>query len=127
METRPSLSNISILRACVWLLVALVVLKFVALLEENGWDLSRAPWGLLLILIVAAVLVTLLLSKRPLAGAMLAAVVMLLFAAVVIAALARDGLERQAWADYPFAYGGLLVAVVGIYSALALRRGGEAH
>jgi hypothetical protein len=111
-----------IIGACVWALVALVVLKFVALLAQYDWDPGRAPWGLLVIIAVPALGLTLLLRKRARAGAAVVAVLMALFGATVIAALARDGLARQAWADYPFAYGGLVVAAVAIACAVKLWR-----
>jgi hypothetical protein len=122
VDVRSSRGLANIIGACVWALVALVVLKFVALLAQYDWDPGRAPWGLLVIIAVPAVALTFLLRKRARTGALVVAVLMALFGATVVAALARDGLARQAWADYPFAYGGLLVAAVAIACAVKLWR-----
>ena len=110
------------LRMCLALMVALVVLKFIALLGEYEWDPARAPWFLLILVVVPAVVLSWLLGRARRVAAVIIAVAFLGFIASVIAALARDGLARQSWADYPFAYGGLIVAVVGVFFAITLVR-----
>lgn len=123
MNVRASAGSLPrIIALCVWTLVALVVLKFVVLLADNDWDPAKAPWALLVLVIVPAVGIAVLLGRRPRAGALVAGLLLLLFAATIVAALARDGLARQAWADYPFAYGGLVASVVGIVCAVRLWR-----
>lgn len=112
---------VRIIKACVWALGALVVLKFLVLLSDNDWDPSKAPWALLVLVAVPVIGLTLLLDKRPRAGALLAGLLLAVFGATVVAALLRDGLARQAWADYPFAYGGLVAAAIGIACAVKVR------
>ena len=61
-------------------------------------------------------------AKYPRAGAAVMAALMALFIGVVVTALVRDGFVRQSWADYPLAYGGLVVAAVAVYWALRVLR-----
>lgn len=126
-DTTGGWSPAGVLRVSLLLLVALVALKFVALLAESGWRLSEAPVPLLVVVAVPGIALAVLVGRRPKVAAAVAAPIMLLFAVVVIAALARDGLARESWADYPFAYGGLVVAAAGLVSSVALLRGRSAQ
>ena len=127
VDSDSSARLVRIIRACIWTLAALVLLKFLVLLAEYDWNPARAPWGLLVVIAVPVIGLTLLLSRRARTGALLAALAMAVFAASVVAALARDGFARQAWADYPFAYGGLVAAAVGIVCAALLWRNPDAR
>ncbi len=104
-------------------LIALVALKFLVLLAEYDWNVAQAPWGLLIVVVVPAVLLISLLSRYTKAVAAVTAALLVLFIAFVVLALARDGLARESWADYPLAYGGLILAAVGLYWAVHLLRG----
>ena len=115
----------TLLRVSLLVLVALVALKFLVLLAENGWRVSDAPLPLLVVVAVPGLALAWLVTRAPRPTAAIAALVMLAFIAVVVAALARDGLARESWADYPFAYGGLVVAVVGLAAAVGLLRRGR--
>ena len=111
-----------VLKWCLGTIVALVALKFLALLAEYDWDVAQAPWGLLIVVVVSAVLLVSVLARYPKAGAVVMAALMVLFIAVVALAFARDGFARESWADYPLAYGGLILAAVGLYWAVRLLR-----
>ncbi len=103
-------------------LIALVALKFLVLLAEYDWNVAQAPWGLLIVVVVPAVLLISLLSRYTKAVAAVTAALLAVFIAFVVSALARDGLARESWADYPLAYGGLILAAVGLYWAVRLLR-----
>lgn len=118
---RPS-SPIRTVRACVLAIFGLVVLKFVVLLADVDWDLARSPFVPLVVALVAVVAVVRLSGRSPRAAAGLLLPVLLLFIALVLSALVRDGLARQSWADYPFAYGGLVLAVLGAVAAVRVLR-----
>ncbi len=45
-----------VLKWCLGTIVALVALKFLALLAEYDWDVAQAPWGLLIVVVVPAIL-----------------------------------------------------------------------
>lgn len=116
-EATPSRTAQRGLGLCLAAMVVLVALKFVALLADYDWDPSKAPWALLVVVIVPAVLLGVLVKRRPRIAAPVIGVLLALFIVSVVAALLRDGFARQSWADYPFAYGGLVVAALGIYYA----------
>ena len=109
-----------VLRWCLLAFAVLVVLKFFVILADVGWDLTQSPYGLLVVVLVPALLLAWLLDRRPRLASILFAAAMLLWMLTVVSALARDGFAREAWADYPFAYGGLAVALLGIYSSVRL-------
>lgn len=108
------------LQWCLGALLALVVLKFLVLLAEFNWNVAQAPWGLLIVVAMPALLLISLLPRHTKAVAAVTAALLVLFIAFVVSALARDGLARESWADYPLAYGGLLLAAVGLYWAVRL-------
>lgn len=110
------------LELCLAAMVALVALKFVALLAEYDWNASKAPWALLVVVVAPAVLLGVLVKGRPRIAAPVVGVLLALFIVSVVTALLRDGFARQSWADYPFAYGGLVVAAAGIYYAAVVLR-----
>lgn len=112
----------TVLRGCVLGLVGLVVLKFVVLLSEYDWDLARSPYMLLAVVAVPVALVIALAGRAPRAAAAVALPLLVVFGAIVAAALARDGLVRESWADYPYAYGGLALSVCGVVAALRMLR-----
>ena len=110
------------LQWCLGAIIALVVLKFLVLLAESDWNAAQAPWGLLIVVVVPAFILLALLPRYPRAGAAVTAALLVLFMAFVVSALARDGLARESWADYPLAYGGLLVAAGGLFWAVRVVR-----
>lgn len=110
------------LRACMLGLAGLVVLKFLVILADQDWDFARAPFGPLVLVGVSVALVVALSTRRPRAAAGVALPLLVLFLAVVGSALARDGLARESWADYPFVYGGAVLAVIGAVEALRILR-----
>jgi hypothetical protein len=116
---------VAVLRITLLVLVALVTLKFTVLLAEVGWRLSQAPLPLLIIVAVPGVALAVLARRRPRIVAAVALPIMVVFVGVVVAALVRDGLMRESWVDYPFAYGGLIAALVGAAAAVALLRGDD--
>lgn len=118
-------SDLSLVRAALLALVAVVVLKYVVLLSEQDWDLARSPFVPLLVVTVLAALLVRIVGRARWA-ALVALGLFALFVVVVVSALARDGLARQSWADYPFAYGGLLAALVGGLGAWRLWRSPQA-
>lgn len=110
-----------LVRGALMALVAFVLLKYLVLLADEDWALARSPFVPLVgVITMAAVLLPAVGRKTWASLAALA--VFTLFAAVVVSALVRDGLDRQSWADYPFAYGGLLAAFVGGLGAWRLWR-----
>lgn len=124
--TAPTLDRprtaIRAVRLSVLALAALVVLKFVALLAEYDWQPEKAPWALLVLVALPTGVITWLSRRRPRAAAAVAAPLLALWCAVVVLALVRDGVVRQSWADYPAAYGGLLLAAWGVTSAVRVLR-----
>ncbi len=108
------------LQWCLAILVALVALKFFVLLSELG--ATSAPWGLLVVVVIPAAILAFVIAKYPRVGTAVTAALMALFMAVVVSALVRDGVVRESWADYPLAYGGLVVAAVALYWALRMSR-----
>jgi hypothetical protein len=110
------------LQWCLGAFIALVTLKFLVLLAEFDWNLARPPWGLLIVVVVPALALIYLIPRYPRAGAAVSAALLVLFIVFVVSALARDGLARQSWADYPLAYGGLLLAAVALYLAVRMLR-----
>lgn len=110
------------LRACVAFLAALVVLKYVALLAQYDWDVSRSPFMLLVVVAIPVGIILGLSRRRPRAAAGVALPLLLLFAVAVVLAVVRDGLVRESWADYPSAYGGLVLAVWGAITAVQILR-----
>lgn len=115
-------SPVATLRVCVLGIFALVVLKFVVLLADVDWDLMRSPFVPLVVAVLAVVAVLRLSGRSPRGTAGLLLPLLLAFIGLVVAALLRDGLARQSWADYPFAYGGLVLAVVGVVAAVRVLR-----
>ncbi len=109
-----------VLRWCLGALVALVVLKFFVILADVDWDLERSPYGLVVVVVVPALLLAWLVGRRPRAASLLIAAAMLLLILTIILALLRDGFAREAWADYPLTYGGIVIALIGIYSSVRL-------
>ncbi len=109
-----------VLRRCLGALVALVVLKFFVILADVDWELGMSPYGLVVVVVVPALLLAWLVDRRPRAASLLIAVAMLLLILTIILALLRDGLAREAWADYPVTYGGMAIALIGIYSSARL-------
>ena len=115
LGTRP-------LQWCLGLFIALVTLKFLVILIDYDWNLARPPWGLLIVVVVPALSLIFLIPRYPRAGAAVSAALMVLFIVFVVSALARDGLARQSWGDYPLAYGGLLLGAVVVYWAVRVLR-----
>lgn len=113
--------DLSLVRGAMLALVAFVVLKYLVLLSEVDWDIARSP---IVPLVVVTVLAALLIRTvgRMRWAAPVALGLFALFVVVVVSALVRDGLARQSWADYPFAYGGLLAALLGGLGAWRLWR-----
>lgn len=111
-----------VLRGCVLGLAGLVVLKFLVLLADVDWDLGQSPFMLLVVVAVPVALIVALSFRRPRAAAGIALPLLLVFAVVVLLALVRDGLVRESWADFPFAYGGLALAVWGAVNAVRILR-----
>lgn len=109
-----------VLTWCLGALLVLVLVKFVVILAAADWDLQKSPYGLLVVMLVPLLLLARLVDRRPRAGALLTAAAMLLWSATVVSALFRDGFAREAWADYPFAYGGLAIAVLAVSASLRL-------
>ena len=110
-----------LVRAALVALVAFVVLKYLVLLADEDWDIARSPFVPLLVVTVLAVLLIRAVGRKRWA-APVAVLLFVLYVVVVLSALARDGLARQSWADYPFAYGGLLAALLGGVGAWRLWR-----
>jgi hypothetical protein len=112
-EARP-------LQWCLAILVALVALKVFVLMF--GLGASKAPWGLFVVIVVPAAMLAFVNAKYPRVGAAATAILMALFIAIVGSALLRDGFARESWADYPVAYGGLVLAAVAVFWALRILR-----
>lgn len=127
--TAPSVdrtaTGAAVLRGCVLGLAGLVVLKFLVLLAEEDWDLARSPFMLLVVVALPVSLIVWLARRRPRAAAAVALPLLVLFLGSVVSALVRDGLLRQAWADYPFAYGGILLAGWGGVAAVRMLRAAD--
>lgn len=117
---------VRVVQGCLLALVGLVWLKFLAILADSDWDVSQAPLPLLVVVTVPAIALVVLVSARPRVGAAVSGALLLVFAVFVVSALARDGLARESWADYPFAYGGLAIAAPGLYAVAQLLRGRRA-
>lgn len=113
--------NTTLLRGALVALVAFVVLKFLVLLADVDWDIARSPFVPLVLVIAFAALLWRSAGRRKWA-AIVALVLFAAFAVIVVSALVRDGLARQSWADYPFAYGGLTASAVGGLAAWRLAR-----
>lgn len=124
--TTPTLDRsrtaIRAVRLSVLALAGLVGLKFLALLAEFDWQLSKAPWALLVLVAVPTGLIAWLSGRRPRAAAWVALPLLLLWCVAVVLAVVRDGAVRESWADYPSAYGGFLLAAWGAYSAVRVLR-----
>lgn len=113
--------EVNLLRAALLALVAFVVLKFLVLLADVDWDLARSPFVPLVLVLGFTLLLWRKVGRRRWAAAV-ALLLFVGFAVLVVAALARDGLERQSWTDYPFAYGGFAAAALGGLAAFRLLR-----
>lgn len=114
-------SDLSLVRGSLLALVAFVVLKYLVLLSEVDWDVARSPFvPLVVVTVLAALLIRTVGRRRWVAPVALG--LFGIFVVVVVSALVRDGLARQSWADYPFAYGGLAAALLGGLGAWRLWR-----
>ena len=117
----PRRRDVNVLRAALLALVAFVLLKFLVLLAEADWDLARSPFVPLVLITAFAALAWRTVGRRRWA-AVVSLILFVIFTIVVAAALVRNGLERQSWADYPYAYGGLVAAAVGGFAGIRLLR-----
>lgn len=117
----PAHREATLLRGALLTLLAFVLLKFLVLLADVDWDITRSPFVPLVLVTVFVALLWRSAGRRRWA-AIVGLVLFAAFGVIVVAALARDGLARQSWADYPFAYGGLIAAAVGGFAAWRLSR-----
>src|SRR5687768_15824973 len=77
-------------------IVALALLKYVVILAEENFDVSRAPNFFLILLLPAFIGIALLPRK---AGVIFLGLFSLLFLGLTISAIARLGFEQQNWSD----------------------------
>ena len=107
--------------AAAMLLAVLVAGKFVFLLVEGDFDVSRAPVAFLAPLVALIIGIGLLAGGRR-SGAVVIALVGVLLIVVLGAALVNHGLSQQTAADAVLVFVGIPTAVVAVAAAVSLWR-----
>lgn len=97
-------------------LAALAALKFLYILAESGFDVSKAPVAFL-VPILALVVGVVLAARGRRAGVWIVAVVALLLGLVLVAALVRRGIHHQNWADAVLVFTGIPLAAAAVVAA----------
>lgn len=100
-------------------IAALALLKYVVILAEENFDVSRAP-NVFLILLLPAFLGIALVPRK--AGVILLGLFSLLFVALTVSAIVRLGFEQQNWSDALLVFLGAPISLFGVISAVGALR-----
>jgi hypothetical protein len=111
------MATIKTVRAAAAVLLALGILKYLAILIDAGFDLSQAPHFFLLVFALPFVLVLLLLPRLRRAGLALMLLIGVPFVAFLVGNVVQNGFVKEGWADYLVVYVGGPVAAVGVITA----------
>ncbi|WP_270888828.1 hypothetical protein [Pedococcus sp. 5OH_020] len=95
-------------------MLALGLVKYVAILAQSGFDFAKAPNGVLVILLLPAVGIALMPRQR---AVLLLGVFSLFVLAVAILAVATKGFAQEGWQDTLAVFAGLPVSLLGVVAA----------
>jgi hypothetical protein len=111
------MATIKTVRTAAAVVLALGILKYLAILIDVGFDLSQAPHFFLIAFALPFGLVLLLLPRLRRTGLVLMLVMGGLFVAFLAGNVIQNGFAKEAWADYLVVYAGGPVAAVGVITA----------
>ena len=111
------MATIKTVRTAAAVLLALGILKYLAILIDAGFDLSQAPHFFLLAFALPFGLVLLLLPRLRRTGLVLMLLIGGPFVAFLVGNVIQNGFAKEVWADYLVVYVGGPVAAVGVIAA----------
>lgn len=115
---RPT-SHVQRLRFVGYALVALGVLKYLVILAEEDFDVSRAP-NFFVVLLVPIVIGLAMLPRKV--GISIVGLMAAVFLAITVSAIVRLGFEQQNWSDALLVFLGVPISLAGVASAIGALR-----
>lgn len=111
------MATIKMVRAAAAVLLVLGTLKYLAILIDAGFDLSKAPFAFLLVFALPFGLVLLLLPRLRRTGLVLMLLIGVPFVAFLVDNVVQNGFAKEVWADFLVVYVGGPVAAAGVIAA----------